>query len=359
MQRAPIDPPLYLAPTGSDQNPCSVSAPCATMMRGFRLAKAGQRILLQPGDYGAQSLDQAVARTGAPVVFEPAQGLPTLRSLSIHDASNLTIKSLAVDGGQILVENENPGRDGSTNVTLENVSARTLRLVGQISRIVVRGGSYGPAVDGQPQIKKYNPGDPDSSAPSHIVIDGASFHDFRRSGNAVHTECLQVLSGSQITIRNSRFWNCDGTGDIGITPLSLIVDLTLENNFIAGGGDTGYGVQIGMLLRNFVFRYNTASQPVFFSDTRVTGPYTFVGNYMRGNRSLCQSAASFQSNVVVGAACGSTDVSVPSFRFVDQVNHDLHLAPGSERRGVAPRRPTQAGHRRDERPTRFSLRRGS
>jgi hypothetical protein len=331
---------MQIATTGSDRNPCSASRPCATMAHAYKVAKPGQRILLAAGQYEAQSVDVASSRSGRPVIFEPAGGQAVLPTLSIHSASNMIIRRLVVSG-ELLIENEHPERDGSTNVTLDRDSAKTLRLIGRISKITVRGGSYGNAVNSQPQIKKYNPTDPDSSQPTQILVDGASFHDFRRSDNSVHTECLQILNGNRITIRNSRFWNCDGTGDIGITPTGLITDLTLENNFIGGGGDTGYGIQIGMHQRNFVFRFNSSSQSVFFADSRSDGPYTFVGNYMPWDYSLCNSSANYRNNVLSGGKCGSSDVTVPSLQFVDAKNHDLHLSAGSNAigRGVKGERP--------------------
>lgn len=309
------------------------------MAHAHKVAKPGQRVLLLPGDYGPQDLGET-GPGGRQVVFAPAAAPPSLQSLTIENASNLSLRRLAV-AGQIAIENEHPERPGPSNISLLGVKAKTLRLTGRIAKITVRGGSYGNAVNAQPQIKKYNPEDPDIAQPTDILIDGVAFHDFRRTDDTIHTECLQILNGMNVTVRNSRFWNCDGTGDIGITPTGLITNLTLENNFIGGGGDTGYGVQIGMKLRNFVFRYNSSSQSVFFSDTLVTGPYTFVGNYMPWDYSLCHRAATYESNVLDGGKCGPTDFSVSALQFVDAKDHDLHLAPRSAAigRGSAATRP--------------------
>ena len=324
------------------------------MARAYAVASPGQRVLLVPGEYSAQSLEDARPRAGEPVTFAPAGEKVTIRSLTVHGASRFVIRRIGVSE-QILIENQHPERDGSSDVTLADVTAKTLRLVGRISNISVRGGSYGSAVNAQPQIKKYNPTDPDVAAPSNILIDGASFHDFRRSDRSVHTECLQILSGNGIVLRNSRFWNCDGTGAIGITPASVIVGLTIENNFISGGGDTGFAVQIGMLQRDFTFRYNSSTQPVFFSDSNPGGPYMFVGNYMPHSRSLCRAAATYRNNVLAGGTCGPSDVRVSSLVFVDAGNHDLHLTRGSPAsgRGAVDAAPA-ADIDGDRRPTRLA-----
>lgn len=320
-------PALYVSPSGSDGAACSKGRPCATLEAAFRRSKPGHSILLLPGDYGDQALGEG-GPAGRPVTVAPAGGKVTLASLTIEHASDLVLKRLVVKG-QLAIENEHPELPGSTNITLFGVQGKTLRLIGRISNISVHGGSWGPALNEQPQIIKYNPDDPDIAQPTQILIDGVSFHDFRRSDDTVHTECLQILNGLNITVRRSRFWNCDGTGDIGITPTGLITNLTLENNFIAGGGDTGYGIQIGMKLKNFVFRYNSSSQSVFFADTEVTGPYTFLGNYMPWDYSLCHRAATYVSNVLEGGKCGTTDISVPALQFVAPKAHDLHLVRGA------------------------------
>jgi hypothetical protein len=329
--QAPVAPRLFVSPSGSDSSPCSQSSPCATLGHAYGKAEPGDVVALLGGSYDGQTLTAHSGAMGpAAVTFMPAPGASAqVAGLTVDGASFVTLKGITFTAA-INVLNENPGSQGSSNVVFASDSAPTIRLAGQISNISILGGSYGNAVNSQPQIKKYNRDDPDSSAPSNVLIDGASFHDYRRNGSSVHTECLQILDGNTITVRRSRFWNCDGTGDIGITPDSTIVNLTLENNFIAGGGDTGYGVQIGSMQRNFVFRYNSSSQSVFFSDSKSGyGPYTFTGNYMPYNFSLCRGGATYSHNVLRGGTCGSSDTRVSSLDFVDAAAHDLHLLRGS------------------------------
>src|SRR6476646_6182780 len=186
--------PLYIAPTGSDSAHCSKTHPCLTMAHALKVAKPGQRVLLFPGNYDAQAIGEVGSGVGAPVSFAPVAGPPTLQSLTIEHASDFKLNRLVVKG-QIVIENEHPERPGSTNITLNGVSAKTIRLIGRISKITVRGGSYGNAINLQPQIIKYNPEDPDIAEPTDILIDGVSFHDFRRTDDSVHTECLQILNG--------------------------------------------------------------------------------------------------------------------------------------------------------------------
>ena len=46
------------------------------------------------------------------------------------------------------------------------------------------------------------------------LFDGVSFHDWH-SVAGEHTECLQILGGDNVTIRNSTFKNC-GTANNGL-----------------------------------------------------------------------------------------------------------------------------------------------
>jgi chitodextrinase len=326
-----VNASVYLSPSGSDANGCTQAAPCLTFNRGYRAALAGQTVALLGGSYGSQSMSADSSKTGPGLVtFAPAPGASVqVASIDNEGASFVAFSGLSVSG-TITIQNTNPGSLGAHNVTLQGDSAKTVHIVGQVANISILGGSYGNTTNSQPQIKRYNPTDAVSSAPSNILVDGVSFHDYRRSDTSVHTECLQILDGNTITVRKSRFWNCDGTGDIGITPNSTIVNLTMENNFIGGGGDTGYGVQIGTQQQNFVFRNNSSTQPVFFSDSmNGYGPYTFTANYMPYSYTLCRSNATYSHNVLKGGSCSSTDKDVSVLSFVDPGAHDLHLAPGS------------------------------
>jgi hypothetical protein len=198
-----------------------------------------------------------------------------------------------------------------------------------VSRISVRGGVYGDTVDWQPQIIKYNRGDPESSRPSDVLIDGVTFQNFKRSGPDVHTECLQVLNVDGLMVRNSRFNNCDGTGDIGITD-GPSDNLTFENNFLGKAGDAYYSMQITKNVHNLVLRYNSASKAAVFSDTETGGPYTITGNYMPFSSGLCDRNGVYSHNVWAGGTCAASDRNVPAMRFADENGFDLHLAAGSE-----------------------------
>jgi hypothetical protein len=282
------------------------------------------------GTYPDQWLGEDSGKTGPQVVlFRPAAGATvTLQELQLEGASWVTFRGMNILD-RMTAQNTEPGSPGSNHVTFESMTAETIRIVGRVSDITIRGGSFGNTVDNQPQVKKYNQGEPESSRPKNILVDGAYFHDYLRSGPSIHTECFQIINVDTITIRNSRFNNCDGTGDIGITD-GPHHNITLENNFFGKAGDAYFAIQITKNITNFVMRNNSASKAVIFSDSETGGPYLMEGNYMPHNSSTCTSGATYRYNVMRGGTCGPTDFQVSAMRFVNENAFDLHLAADSE-----------------------------
>jgi hypothetical protein len=323
-------PSFFLAPNGSDANPCTRVAPCLTVERGYRIASPGQVVEMAGGDYPEQTVGEDPSKTSPDAVWlRSAPGATvTLKDLALEGASNIGFLEISVSD-QIKVINFDPDVLGSHDVTFDTMTAQTMAMVGRVARVSVYGGSYGNTVDWQPQIGKANLGDSDASRPQDILIEGASFHDYVRSGSSVHTECLQVLAVDRLTIRHSRFNNCDGTGDIGITD-GPSDNITIENSFLGKAGDAFYSMQITKNVRNLVLRNNSASKAAIFSDNENGGPYTITGNYMPFSGALCASEGTYSHNVFDGGTCGPTDMNVPAMRFVNEDGFDLHLAPNSE-----------------------------
>jgi hypothetical protein len=235
-----------------------------------------------------------------------------------------------------VIENGNPSVPGADDVTLTRLSAPLFYIVGRVSNVRLLGGSYGPAVNDHPQIKPYNLDN--QVGPRNVLLDGVTLHDFTRDSPEVHTECLQVYAGTNITIRRSRFTNCDGTaalaiGKIGSAPMDGVL---VENNWFDKRGDTFYGIGLSYDIRNLVFRYNSASKAIAFLNRPenctmgTCGPYAFVGNYMPVGHGWCdRSRVTYRHNVWRGARCSETDRNVGALAFVNEDAFDLHLSPNS------------------------------
>jgi hypothetical protein len=268
---------LLVAPTGSDSNPCTISAPCLSFDRAYRRAAAGDTVMVASGDYPAQTINADNAKQAPPVVFEPIEGGTAVihGGLTIH-ASNVTIAgtetSAALAAGarvgfdvrwNVLVASVSGATAQQdvvpTNVLIENVNARAGAITGS-NNVTVRGGQFGPAVScvsGDTCAADLNEGlaaedlfvvrsrrDPDGTVlpAQDLTIDGVYFHDLtkvfdRCSTYAVscrsHADCLQVYSFSRLTIENSRFEDCSDSDffvkndDGDWAPFS---GLTIDNN---------------------------------------------------------------------------------------------------------------------------------
>jgi hypothetical protein len=198
----------------------------------------------------------------------------------------------------------------------------------------VVGGSYGPAVDTHPQIKPYNL--TNTYQPTNILIDRVNFHDFTRSNEAVHTECLQIYGGAHVIVRRSKFNNCDGTGDLTFGQIGIvgINDFLIENNWFGADGDAFYSIQNNLCGANIVFRYNSLAKGIASNncDSHANGTMLMVANYMPWTYATCLGAGvsvTFKYNVMKGGTCGPTDVNVKSLDFVDAAHFDLHLTARS------------------------------
>jgi hypothetical protein len=186
-------------------------------------------------------------------------------------------------------------------------------------------------------------GPPDHRPPRAIVFDGVDFHDWHAAEAGQHTECLQILSGDGIVIRNSVFRNCatadGGRGATANLHISWVGrgpktrNILIENNFFYPSG-SHYAVNAGDWI-NLDFRYNSIAGPVIVGSGWGDGtPVEFVGNVMRmgecqGPRTGTGSHARYvyRHNVIEGGTCGPTDVNAAS-GFVDP-RRNLRLRPGA------------------------------
>jgi hypothetical protein len=182
-------------------------------------------------------------------------------------------------------------------------------------------------------------GPPDFRPPRNIVFDGVYFHDWQSASADQHTECLQILAGNGITIRNSVFRNCatahngrGATGDLHISWLGngpKTRNVLVENNFFYRSGNT-YAIQANDYA-GLRFRYNSIVGPIVVFGGHGDGtPVQLVGNVMGFAGCRAQqdqpgpvAPLRFRHNVLAGGRCGAGDVDAPS-SFLNARN-DLHL----------------------------------
>jgi hypothetical protein len=327
----------YVAPGGSDGNPCTAVAPCQSFDRAYRAAAPGQLVEVAAGSYGGQNIPGDGSKTSeADVVFAPAPGAAV--SLSGLDVRGSHAEVRDIHTGFVDV-----GGGTITDVTVRNGGGSGVFIGGGTSQVRIIGGSYGAGSPNVAPVKIQG-----SPAPSDITFDGVIFHDAVRTDPAAHLECIYAADVQRFTVRNSQFRNC-AIMDLFITKLSGVNprDVLIENNFfdITGSHSNSlskgyYTLMVASHLdnaTNFTIRNNSLAEGMSIDAGSVTN-FKIEGNV--GPLSACRSGVTYAGNVWTSRGCSSSDRQAPS-GFKDVANYDLHLRAGAAAidamtRGTAP-----------------------
>jgi hypothetical protein len=218
----------------------------------------------------------------------------------------------------------------TADVTLRNLNIRGGFFIQSSQNISVLGGSVGPGVDYHSIITSAWQS---ATPPRNVLVDGVRFHDWTRTKDSVHTECLQIGGGDGIVIRNSRFRNCD-VMDLHITyygDAPMTRNVTIENNFFSEAGDGGFYAIEANAFKNLLIRNNSFGQPLKIFTGAGHGPnvnvrvFANVGPYQAW---ACEPGVIYRYNVWSATRCGRTDIKAPS-GFVNPAKGDFHLRTGA------------------------------
>ena len=334
----PVTPSVFLSPSGDDGASCSAAAPCRSLDRGYHVAAPGALVQLAAGSYpgGAITRDASKADATTRVVLAPAPGASvTVPDELMIGARHLELRDMALTGGWQTDAN-------ATDVVMRNIDARHL-FINSSQQVSVIGGRVGPAgpVNYHPQIDAST-----ATPPRDILIDGVTFHDWRVAVPGQHTECLQIGGGDRITVRNSRFINCEATGNLHIThygdPSPRTRNVTIENNFFSTTVNGYYAIQ-AYAVQNLLIRDNSATQGFlvmpFPGDTIATNNVRVVANLAPAAAWECVAGVQYRSNVFYwgtpgqqAAKCDASDTALSGTSnpgFVDPGSLDLHLTASS------------------------------
>lgn len=313
---------LALSGLAGSGSAASSAVPCGTNLNtAYQSAGGGDTLTLGACSYPGVTLANA-----------PGKGQVTFQGVPGTVVSDVTVQTSNVEFRDVKISSDAEVLAPSpvtniSNVTFRNLTAARFYAIGNVSNVNVVGGSYGPSVDNHSQVKAYNSFD--GGYPSQVTVDGATFHDSTRSGSGVHTECLQIIAGSDIVVRNSRFTNCDGTSDIAVAadmgPTSRV---TVENNWFDNKGDSGFAAQLSAAVKGLTFQYNSSTWPVIVNNPCNACGFVFRANVLPFSWSFCAANATYIRNVIAGGTCSASDRNAPS-GFVNAAAFDLHLATGS------------------------------
>jgi len=131
---------LYVATNGSDGNPCSQAAPCASFNGAYSKAAGGDTVIIAGGTYGNQSL--TAATKGSVVTFQAAPGASvTIASLYINTRF-VEVQNVTSTGRVDIMPSNNLWVTPTVNhITLRNVSGKSMMIVAE--DVLVQGGRYG------------------------------------------------------------------------------------------------------------------------------------------------------------------------------------------------------------------------
>jgi hypothetical protein len=169
--------------------------------------------------------------------------------------------------------------------------------------------------------------------PKRILFDGVYFHDIKMSRPSDHLECLHVQDADGLTIRNSRFQECDTFDALIMGSRAPLQNVLIENNWFEPSTDSfGGNAYYGLSIRsgsNVIIRNNTSTQ-AWAGPSRSDD----VQNWVVANNifpsGFCRSGIDFRNNLWIGRGkCSPSDRTTRDPRLGDGRAGDYHLAPGS------------------------------
>jgi hypothetical protein len=315
----------YVAAGGNDSGPCTQVTPCATFARAYQVSTPGQTVSVAPGSYPGQTIPADASKTSAADVTFLGNGAST--GEIVVEASHLTLQNFNTGGWT--------ASQGTTDLTFRNVNITQGEFfVNSATNVSVIGG----VVDGAGQywangnqVKTMSSVAP---VPSGILFDGVTIQNFRRNpSSSDHVDCLHVMSANGLTVRNSRFANCEAfdilfTMFLGPTPSNILI----ENDFFRCCGSGFYSVQLGgghgEDFHNVTIRNNSSDKDMTVGTSNTVANVAYYNNDVPGIGGCTRSGVTADYNVLFSAStkCGAHDLLAAS-GFASST--DLHLVAGA------------------------------
>ncbi len=328
---------------------------CSSMTAAYNAAQNGDNVIIKAGGYGSQNFPKRSALDGGTCVSSGTKS--GCVSFTIEAGANVNVGDISFGS--------NYTNDGPSNISIDasggslttsylgftrahEIYLKNIDVPGDLfmtggSYITIMGGEFGPFSDNSgthPEIQAVYNSNP-VIKPTHIKFSGGYWHDYNTTNSTAHVDCLQIESGVDFTLENSRFNNCGSVGvrvSYGTNRNSEAPDgLLIQNNVFdkcanIPVSECYYSAELGNG-NNVTIRNNTfLMEPQPTTSNGSPSNVTYVGN--TGKITGCQTFGSnivYRYNVWQSFSCGSTDVSVSNL----MLNSDGSLKAGSPAIGRA------------------------
>lgn len=313
------------AGTGSGADWTNARTTMPTLVRG-------DTIYIADGNYAGLTVSTAASGTTT-IVFRKAtaadhgtetgwdatygDGTATVASLLV-EAKYLDFYRISVSGTVRVT----PGSGNNPNlvafINFYDIHFTSFYVVAQ--DVLISGGEIGnrdPCVVGPEDLVQVWDNGVNASS-SRVTFDGVAIHDSTDHGDScagtavagIHCDCLQLLGGHDITIKNSIFYNCPTSDILGESYRDTLDGLLIENNWFQNIQHPGVAINFGALISGTnVIRYNTIFGSVATGATG--GTINVYGNILTVTN--CGHGVFSYNLFVGGTQCGtSTRTGTPS-----------------------------------------------
>lgn len=284
---------------GSDANPCTRARPCRSFNRAYVRAGPGDIVQVAGGSYPGQRISATPLARGPRIVFRRApRALVVLGSLRVTRGSYIEFR-----GFKVIADTYND--PGARRITYRGMRMRQFFIRGAdyISYISSRVGPNA-SNDGMNWITAaYQT----NNGASHVLLDRVRIHGFVKHNPGAHVDCIGIDDVTWLTIRRSRFWNCEHFTLIfgkDISSNRAARNVLLENNFFDCCVSGFYSLGLGDVEGPMRIRFNSFTLGMGWLGGTVRG-VVVDSNVIANNSSLNCSKALWRNNVVAnGSACG-------------------------------------------------------